>query len=63
MKNFHNYLTVKKAAELLGISPTTLRNWDTRAKLRAYRHPVNGYRLYLKSDLEELLHNIKGITS
>lgn len=39
-------LTIKAAAELLGVSEQTLRRWDKAGKLRAPRHPMNGYRLY-----------------
>ena len=39
-------LTIKAAAELLGVSEQTLRRWDEAGKLRARRHPMNGYRLY-----------------
>lgn len=45
---------IKSAAELLGISEVTLRRWDQSGKLRAYRHPVNGYRLYRRGDVEAL---------
>ena len=48
------YLTIKAAARLLGVSASTLRNWDRQGKLRAQRHPVNGYRLYNMSLLEGL---------
>ncbi len=40
------YITIKKAAKLLHVTPLTLRNWDKRGKLRAYRHPANNYRVY-----------------
>ncbi|MBX3352981.1 MAG: MerR family DNA-binding transcriptional regulator [Phycisphaeraceae bacterium] len=49
------YLTVAEAATFLGVSPSTLRNWDRLGKLSAHRHPVNGYRLYDPSDLRNLL--------
>jgi excisionase family DNA binding protein len=39
-------LTIKAAAELLGVGEQTLRRWDEAGKLRARRHPMNGYRLY-----------------
>jgi excisionase family DNA binding protein len=55
MRSFRDYLTVKAAAEFLGVSPETLRNWDDAGKLRAIRHPVNGYRLYDPRALETLL--------
>ena len=53
------YLTIKDAAEFLGVSPSTLRNWDRSGKLRTYHHPLNGYRLYLKAELEILLQTIQ----
>jgi excisionase family DNA binding protein len=59
MQNFRDYLTVKEAAEFLGVTTATLRNWDRRGKLIPVRHPVNRYRLYRKSDLEELLNSLK----
>jgi len=50
-----NYLRIKEAAEFLGVSPLTLRNWDKRRKLTSYRHPINHYRLYRRIDLEKFL--------
>ncbi|MEX2140043.1 MAG: PAS domain S-box protein [Pirellulales bacterium] len=50
-----DYLTVSEAAEYLGVSPWTLRNWDNSGKLKPIRHPVNGYRIYRGEDLEVLL--------
>lgn len=49
------YLTVKDAALVLGVCRKTLRNWDRTGKVKARRHPVNGYRLYLREDLEVIL--------
>lgn len=56
--NFAGFLTVGEAAELLGVSPSTLRNWDREGKLKATRHPVNGYRLYRRDDLEQLIDRL-----
>jgi len=52
------YLTVRKAAAFLGVSVSTLRNWDKQRKLMPVRHPLNGYRLYQLADLEALLTKI-----
>src|SRR3954469_3440619 len=49
------YLTVGEAAEFLGVSPWTLRNWDKAGRLRPQRHPKNGYRIYRQQDLEAVL--------
>ena len=59
IESFSDYMTVKEAAEFLGISNETLRRWDRKGKLKAYRHPLNRYRLYKKQDLENLLKQIK----
>jgi len=50
-----DYLTVGEAAELLGVSPWTLRNWDKSGKLKPRRHPKNGYRIYRHEDLTAVL--------
>ncbi len=55
--NFADYLTVGEAAQLLGVSAGTLRNWDRSGKLKPRRHPQNGYRIYLREDLEAVLRS------
>ncbi|PIR69197.1 MAG: MerR family DNA-binding transcriptional regulator [Candidatus Niyogibacteria bacterium CG10_big_fil_rev_8_21_14_0_10_46_36] len=55
-----HYLTIKQAADFIGVSALTLRNWDKKGKLAAYRHPVNGYRLYRMADLEKFVKSISG---
>ena len=54
------YLTIKDAAELLGVTPTTLRNWDKSKKLVAHRNPANGYRLYAVEDVTKILRDKGG---
>jgi MerR family transcriptional regulator, copper efflux regulator len=54
-----DYLQIKAAAAFLGVSVNTLRNWERLGRLATYRHPVNGYRLYRKADLEALLAAVK----
>ena len=53
------YLTIKQAAQLIGVTPLTLRNWDKKGKLAAIRHPINNYRVYDLSDLENFLIKIE----
>lgn len=53
------YLTIKEAARLIGVTPLTLRNWDKKGKLAAIRHPINNYRVYDLSDLENFLGKIE----
>ena len=53
------FLTVREVARLLGVTPLTVRNWDQRGKLSAYRHPMNNYRLYKTEDVEELMKGLE----
>ncbi len=46
------FLTVTAAADLLGVSPQTLRRWDREGKLRATRRPGSNYRFYDRAALE-----------
>lgn len=55
-----HYLTIKQAADFIGVTALTLRNWDKKGKLAAYRHPVNDYRLYRMADLEKFIKSISG---
>lgn len=48
------YVTLAEAANLLGVSKATLRNWDNNGKLTAMRHPINGYRLFDLTELRQL---------
>ena len=47
-----DFLTVTDAAAYVGTSAQTLRRWDREGRLRAVRHPGNGYRYYRRADLE-----------
>lgn len=51
-------LTIGKAAEVLGVSVSTLRNWDRDGKLPAARHPINQYRLYSPDTILQLRERI-----
>jgi CheY-like chemotaxis protein len=55
--NFADVLTISEAADFLGVSTATLRNWDRSGKLKPRRHPQNGYRIYLHEDLAALLRS------
>jgi DNA (cytosine-5)-methyltransferase 1 len=51
-------ITIKEAASLLGVSALTLRNWDNKGKLVAFRHPLNNYRVYKRDDIDALIAKI-----
>lgn len=57
------FLRVKEAAELLGVSPNTVRSWGAEAKIPEYRHPVNNYRLYKRDDLTQVLQDLENSVS
>lgn len=58
MENLRDFLRISEAAEYLGVSPNTLRNWENAGKIVAHRHPVNGYRLFKKEELDALLRQL-----
>lgn len=53
-------LTIRETASLLGVSLPTLRRWDESGKFPARRHPINGYRLYVRADVLRLRAMIVG---
>lgn len=53
------YVRVKEAAEILGVSPNTVRAWGAAGKISEYRHPANNYRLYRRTDLERVLKQVE----
>ena len=59
MPRLDEYVSVKQAAEYLGVSPNSLRNWDAAGKIPVYRHPISNYRLFKVAHLEELLRQIE----
>jgi len=52
------YITINAAAKILGVTTLTLRNWDKQGKLLASRHPLNNYRVYNITDIENLIKRI-----
>jgi len=55
----NRYLSIKEAAKVIGVTPLTLRNWDRRGVLRAYRNPVNNYRVYRRDQIELIFRKIE----
>ena len=59
MAKLDSYLTVAEAAEHLGVSPNTIRNWGRDGKIKELRHPINNYRLFRAVDLNKLLKKVE----
>lgn len=49
----HEYVSVTKAAQVLGVTPKTMRVWDKEGILKSYKTP-KGHRRYLLGELETL---------
>jgi len=56
MTKLTEYLHTAEAAEYLGVHHNTIRKWAARGDIPMHRNPVNGYRLFKRSDLDKLLH-------
>ena len=62
MQKLREFLRISEAADYLGVSPNTLRNWENAGKVVAVRHPVNGYRLFRRKDLDDLLKQAEALS-
>lgn len=55
MEKLSDYVKIAEAAEILGVSQTTLRKYAAAGKIPVRVNPANGYRLFKRSDLEDFL--------
>ena len=55
MTKLNDYVKIAEAAEILGVAQNTLRKWSERGDIPMRRNPVNGYRLFKRTDLEKFL--------
>ena len=53
----NEYMTLSETSEYIGKSKETLRRWDNEGKLSAVREPMSNYRVYRKSDVDNLFSN------
>lgn len=53
------YLSISQAAEILDVSPETLRRWDNTGKFKSSRHPINNYRVYSEEQLIDLVQEMQ----
>ena len=53
------FVTIRDASRILGVTAMTLRNWEKKGKLVAYRNPMNNYRLYRMDQIELLMRKVE----
>lgn len=53
------FLRIKEASEYLGVSANTMRTWCRDGKIPEHRHPFNNYRLFKRSDLDQIIRKIE----
>lgn len=54
------FLTNAQVSKMLGITPMTLRNWDTNGKFKPHHvNPKTGYRYYTEEQIQRFLENYK----
>jgi len=56
----NEYISLSEASELIGKSKETLRRWDREGILTAVREPVSNYRVYKRSDVQDLMGDLFG---
>jgi len=59
MTKLSEYVKTAEAAEILGVAQNTVRKWAERGDIPMHRNPANGYRLFLRKDLERFLKKIE----
>ena len=59
MTKLTEYVQTAEAAEILGVAQNTLRKWAGLGEIPMHRNPVNGYRLFKRSDLEKFLKQVE----
>jgi len=47
-------LSISEAAQYLGVFPLTLRNWENKGLIKAFRTP-GGHRRFRKSELDRII--------
>lgn len=57
-QKLNEYLKVRAAAAMLGVSQGTIRAWAEAGKIPMLKNPANCYRLFRKDDLESFLQNL-----
>lgn len=58
MQRLDEYVKIAEAANLLGVSQNTLRNWADDGRIQVRVNPANGYRLFRRSDIEAFLRQV-----
>jgi len=58
MNKLNEYVKTAEAARILGASQNTLHTWAEAGKIPMRRNPANGYRLFLRHDLDRFLAKI-----
>ncbi len=56
MEKFYN---LKEVAEILNVNKETLRRWDRNGKFPSTRHPINNYRVYPSSKVNQLVKELQ----
>jgi excisionase family DNA binding protein len=55
MEKLSDYVKTAEAAEIIGVSQTTLRKYAEAGTIPMRINPANGYRLFKRADLEKFL--------
>jgi len=56
MEKFYN---ISEVAEIIGVNKETLRRWDKNGKFPSSRNPINNYRVYPSSKVNQLVRELQ----
>jgi DNA-binding transcriptional MerR regulator len=63
MAETQSYVTLKRAAQALGVHEQTLRSWEKRGLIHLIRLPGSGYRRVPVEEIERLQHEMAARTA
>lgn len=60
MKKINELFTIQETAKKIGVSASTIRNWERRGLIQVKRNPMNRYRLFSDEDVKQILKYVNG---
>lgn len=48
------HYTVKEVADEVGVHRDTISRWEKKGKLKSFRNPMNGYRMFTQEEVDRL---------
>lgn len=61
MKHRDNYYTVKKVAEIVGVSRDTILRWERIGLIKRAKRDFRNWRIYTQDDVDQILAMVNSV--